>query len=326
MNHMAQQQHSGEHHSVIGRMAAAALERRWTVFLAELLLIVIGILAAALFGVVAAWLVSHWRAAYRRQAVKAYESEVVRASNCARDRAREETEVVEDRLARLIFEHEQCGNVLAAEEARVSERDATIEAVVRERDAAIEAREAEIAHGRTLEERIAQLDGLIEQRNREEGAPAWLDRTNGSKRDDLTAIRGLGHVLENRLNRLGISRYRQLARMTPENAKWVASRIRVLGGRILRDGWAEQARRIGQMVAQRRIEKRAETVEVDAACRQHMADDLRQSGLLGQRQPGPLVARSGAPAPAIRSMARRGAVRRCGSSPARPCRRARTAS
>ena len=43
---MSQQTDPGEQYSIIGRVAAAALERRWTVFLAELLLIVIGILAA----------------------------------------------------------------------------------------------------------------------------------------------------------------------------------------------------------------------------------------------------------------------------------------
>ncbi len=53
-------------------------------------------------------------------------------------------------------------------------------------------------------------------------------------------------MLELRLNRLGIYRYRQLARMTPENTTWVASRIRVLGGRIVRDRWAQQARRMHQ--------------------------------------------------------------------------------
>ena len=195
--------------------------------------IIIGALALTLLGVFAGWLVHRWRASYRRQVTEAHESEVVRAAGCARDRAREEKEIVEDRLARLMLEHEECGDTLAAMEARLADHDA-----------ALEARDAEIARAGRLEERIAQLEWAIEEREREDGAPAWLDPSDGSRKDDLTAIRGLGNVLEHRLNRLGIFRYRQLARMTPENAKWVGSRIRVLSGRILRDRWAEQARRM----------------------------------------------------------------------------------
>ena len=208
--------------------------------------IIIGALALTLGGVSAGWLRERWRASSRQRESDAYDSEVVRAAGCARDRAREEKEIVEDRLARLMLEHEACSDALATVEARLVECDAAIEAVKRERDVAIEARDTEVARARKHEERAAQLEWLTKERDREEGAPSWLDRTDGTKRDDLTAIRGLGNVLEHRLNHLGIYRYRQLARMTPENAKWVASRIRVVGGRILRDRWAEQARRMHQ--------------------------------------------------------------------------------
>ena len=207
---------------------------------------IIGALVATLVGICAGWLVHRLRASYRRQAAEAFESEVVRAAACARDRAREEKEITEDRLARLMLEHEKCPDTLAAVEARLEEHDAAIEAVKQERDAAIEARDAEAAAARKLEERVVQLEWSIKERDREEGAPSWLDKSDGFNRDDLTAIRGLGNVLEHRLNRLGIYRYRQLARMTPENTKWVASRIRVLRGRILRDRWAQQARRMHQ--------------------------------------------------------------------------------
>jgi predicted flap endonuclease-1-like 5' DNA nuclease len=208
--------------------------------------IVIGALVAMLLGAFAGWLVHRLRASDRRNAAKAFESEVVRAAACARDRAREEKEIMEDRLARLMLEHEKCRDTIAATEARLKKHDAAIEAVKQERDAAIEARDAEAAGARKLKELTEQLEWSIEERKREEGAPSWLDKADGFNRDDLTAIRGLGNVLELRLNRLGIYRYRQLARMTTENTKWVASRIRVLGGRIVRDRWAQQARRMHQ--------------------------------------------------------------------------------
>ncbi len=206
--------------------------------------LIITVLTAALVGVLAERLARRWRAGNRRQATQAYESEVVRAAGCARDRAREEKEIVEDRLARLMLEHQKCRDVLADAEARLAEPDAAIQALKQELAVTTEARDTEVARARKLEERVAQLEWLIEQRDREDGAPSWLDHSNGSKTDDLTAIRGLGNVLQHRLNRIGIRRYHQLARITPENAKWVESRIRVLGGRILRDQWAEQAQRM----------------------------------------------------------------------------------
>jgi predicted flap endonuclease-1-like 5' DNA nuclease len=206
---------------------------------------IIGVLVLALLGVLAGWLRRRWRADSQRQATEAYESEVVRAVACARDRAREEKEIAEDRLARLMLEHKRCPDDLAAMQSRLEELGATLQASKWDREEALEARDAESARARGLEERVAELVSSIEERNRRDDTPEWLDHNgDGSRRDDLTAIRGLGTVLENRLNRLGIYRYRQLARLTSESAKWLAPRIRVLGGRITRDRWAEQARKL----------------------------------------------------------------------------------
>jgi predicted flap endonuclease-1-like 5' DNA nuclease len=109
------------------------------------------------------------------------------------------------------------------------------------------AREAERAaaeQARELERRVASLEASIEKRDARDGTPDWLMAEPDGARDDLTAIRGLGSVLEERLNGLGIYRYRQLAQMTEANAFWIGMKIHVVPGRIERDRWAEQAREL----------------------------------------------------------------------------------
>lgn len=68
--------------------------------------------------------------------------------------------------------------------------------------------------------------------------------TNG--KDDLTRIRGIGPVIENDLNRLGILHYRQLAEMSAEEIDWVASQLKGFPGRIKRERWVAQARRLAK--------------------------------------------------------------------------------
>ena len=61
--------------------------------------------------------------------------------------------------------------------------------------------------------------------------------------DDLKAISGVGPKLEKVLNGLGVWRFSQVAAWTPQEAAWVDAHCG-LAGRIGRDGWVEQARRL----------------------------------------------------------------------------------
>ncbi len=63
-------------------------------------------------------------------------------------------------------------------------------------------------------------------------------------RDDLTAIRGIGPVLERALNKYGIFNYRQIALWTEQDADQFASHAHEFRHRIARDHWVEQARRL----------------------------------------------------------------------------------
>lgn len=63
-------------------------------------------------------------------------------------------------------------------------------------------------------------------------------------KDELAKIRGIGHWIERRLNRIKIWNFQQLARMTPTIAADVAKAIRYFPGRISHDQWVYQAERL----------------------------------------------------------------------------------
>ena len=200
----------------------------------------IGVVLAAIGGGLIVRLVHLCQKHFDKKALHAYESEVTRSMAAARDRARGERDALSDRLARLQIEHAQC----SAEPATAGNGNGDVANAIRvaqqERDSALTAAEVAAARADQLEQYVRALEGR--DRGSVGDAPTWIAPGPNGRHDDLTAIRGLGKLLQTRLNGLGIFSYRQLARMTPENAKWIASRIHVVAGRIRRDRWAEQAR------------------------------------------------------------------------------------
>jgi NADH-quinone oxidoreductase subunit E len=111
-----------------------------------------------------------------------------------------------------------------------------------------------------LGQRLREKDALLEslQQTREKPAPAPRlppRRPNGEppggllqqrpgETDRLQSISGIGPVLERVLNEIGIYRFDQLARLTPDNVEWLAARIDWFPQRILREDWVGQARRL----------------------------------------------------------------------------------
>ena len=63
--------------------------------------------------------------------------------------------------------------------------------------------------------------------------------------DDLKRISGIGPVIQKTLNGLGIYHFKQISDFTPENIRWVDNFID-FPGRIDREGWVEQARKLDQ--------------------------------------------------------------------------------
>ncbi len=72
-------------------------------------------------------------------------------------------------------------------------------------------------------------------------APARLKAPRSGQADDLKRISGVGPLLEQKLNELGIYHFDQLAELTPDNIRWVDGKLR-FRGRIERERWIEQAK------------------------------------------------------------------------------------
>jgi predicted flap endonuclease-1-like 5' DNA nuclease len=99
---------------------------------------------------------------------------------------------------------------------------------------------------RTAPERPAAL-----QERREAPAASAGESTTGprnllkhaehGKPDDLTQIRGVPKLLEQRLHKVGVFYFWQIADWTPEDVRYVDSQLRAHQGSIERDGWVSQA-------------------------------------------------------------------------------------
>ena len=72
------------------------------------------------------------------------------------------------------------------------------------------------------------------------GRPASLSMAPVAS-DDLKRISGIGAVIENTLNSLGIYQFAQIADWSKENVAWVEDSLK-FKGRIGREEWVEQAK------------------------------------------------------------------------------------
>jgi len=63
--------------------------------------------------------------------------------------------------------------------------------------------------------------------------------------DDLKRVKGIGPVIERKLNELGIYHFHQVGALTEENIRWVNHHI-AFPGRIQREGWVEQSKKLAE--------------------------------------------------------------------------------
>lgn len=77
-----------------------------------------------------------------------------------------------------------------------------------------------------------------------EQAPVTLTAARDGKGDDLKLIVGVGPKLEALLHDLGFWHFDQIAAWTPEQVAWVNSRLGTFKGRVTRDDWIAQARKL----------------------------------------------------------------------------------
>lgn len=68
-----------------------------------------------------------------------------------------------------------------------------------------------------------------------------LHQTLSHLRDDLKVIKGIGPVIEKKLNEQGIYTFQQIAECTPEEIEHISEVLEFFPGRIARDNWVGQA-------------------------------------------------------------------------------------
>ncbi len=73
--------------------------------------------------------------------------------------------------------------------------------------------------------------------------PATFAAARGGAPDDLSLIKGLGPKSVEKLHKLGVFHYDQIADWSADNAKWIGAAIGA-AGRVERDNWVAQARKL----------------------------------------------------------------------------------
>ncbi|HYL71513.1 MAG TPA: hypothetical protein VEY89_09480, partial [Candidatus Dormibacteraeota bacterium] len=68
-----------------------------------------------------------------------------------------------------------------------------------------------------------------------------LPHASHGKPDDLTQIRGITRTLERTLHKVGVFYFWQIAEWSPDDVKYVDSKLAAYSGRIERDDWVAQA-------------------------------------------------------------------------------------
>jgi NADH-quinone oxidoreductase subunit E len=77
-----------------------------------------------------------------------------------------------------------------------------------------------------------------------DGKPELLTEPRGGKGDDLGLIWGVAEKLAEKLNKMGIWHFDQIASWTPANVAWFESQFEGFKGRIDRDKWIEQCQKL----------------------------------------------------------------------------------
>lgn len=106
-------------------------------------------------------------------------------------------------------------------------------------------------------ERAPDLSGMRSVRSEAFRAPDSMAAAPSAAPDDLKRIRGIGLLIERKLNAMGVSTYEQIANWTADDVSTVNAKLE-FKGRIERENWIEQARILasgGQTDFSRRFER-----------------------------------------------------------------------
>ncbi len=74
-----------------------------------------------------------------------------------------------------------------------------------------------------------------------ESKPMLLSKAPAKGKDQLSLIKGIGPVLEKKLNELGVYTFEQIASWSKEQEAWISSQI-AFPKRVTREAWVKQAK------------------------------------------------------------------------------------
>jgi predicted flap endonuclease-1-like 5' DNA nuclease len=77
-----------------------------------------------------------------------------------------------------------------------------------------------------------------------EGSRNLLTHPGHGKPDDLTQIKGVPKVLQRKLHRVGVFYFWQIAEWSPEDVRYVDSKLAAFKGRIESEAWVSQAKEL----------------------------------------------------------------------------------
>ena len=194
----------------------------------EVGLFVLGILV----GVGLAWYLLE---RYRREEAQQREANFNTRLTALQDELRESDFALAETKERLIALQME----FRATEARAKPLEA---ALAQAKRAAEQATELEMKQRRLVAELQERLVGDTPE---PPAAPPPPSPALDAKADDLTAIRGIGKVIERKLHQLGITSFGQIAALTPEEVRRVNDTIE-FPGRVERERWIDQARELAR--------------------------------------------------------------------------------
>ncbi len=174
-------------------------------------------------------------------AMEGMEREIVEKNHAREElaQARAEIETLTSRLQEMELEHS------------ISDSGAMLDAahLTSEEDTPGQAEQIEsLEHEVQRWQRHCRVLGEELKSQREKTQKALLEAAQStpahSSTDQLSEIRGIGTVLERKLNQLGIRRFQELAEISPEEMKQASVLIPDLKARLRRYDWIDQARNL----------------------------------------------------------------------------------
>ena len=93
--------------------------------------------------------------------------------------------------------------------------------------------------------KFANAINEVKEKLEKESKLTLLKAPKNGQKDNLQLIKGIGPVLENMLNEIGIYHFDQIAALTPEDIEFINKKL-AFSGRIERDDWIAQAKILAQ--------------------------------------------------------------------------------